>query len=149
MKIEKASSSDLAEILALQKLSFKSEAELYNNFNIPPMVQTLEETQDDFKHQIILKATENGRIIGSLRGFEKDGTCFLARLMVHPEFQNLGIGTKLLLEIEKLFDCGRFELYTGYKSEKNIRLYKKIGYKIFDNKAVNDKAYLIYMEKIT
>lgn len=149
MEIEKAIISDLGEILALQKLSFRSEAELYNNFNIPPMVQTLEETHDDFKHQIILKATENGTIIGSVRAVEKDGTCYLARLMVHPEFQNLGIGRKLLLEVEKIFDtCKRFELYTGYKSEKNISLYKKIGYQIFKNKAIDEKAYLIYMEKL-
>lgn len=148
MEIEKATSSDLEEILALQKLSFRSEAELYNNFNIPPMVQTLKETQDDFKRQLILKVTKDGKIIGSIRAFEKDGTCYLARLMVHPNFQNLGIGTKLLVEMEKLFDtCKRFELYTGYKSEKNIRLYKKVGYRIFQNKPV-EQAYLIYMEKI-
>jgi ribosomal protein S18 acetylase RimI-like enzyme len=147
MEIEKATSSDLEEILALQKLSFRSEAELYNNFNIPPMVQTLKETQDDFKRQLILKVTKDGKIIGSIRAFEKDGTCYLARLMVHPNFQNLGIGTKLLVEMEKLFDtCKRFELYTGYKSEKNIRLYKKVGYRIFQKSVEN--AYLIYMEKI-
>jgi hypothetical protein len=37
-KIEKATVSDIEEILLLQKLAYKSEAELYDDFNIFPMI---------------------------------------------------------------------------------------------------------------
>lgn len=34
-----------------------------------------------------------------------------------------------MTEIEKLYDdCLSFELFTGYKSEKNLALYRKLGY---------------------
>jgi predicted N-acetyltransferase YhbS len=119
MKIQRAYVSDAEHILELQKTSFKSEAELYCNHSIPPMTQTLQEMQDDFLFKEFFKATEGDKIIGSVRGFEKDGTCHVGRLMVHPYFQNQGIGTKLMQEIENLFDtCKRFELFAGSKSKK-------------------------------
>jgi len=36
--IERATISDAEEILALQKLAYRSEAEIYHDFNIPPLV---------------------------------------------------------------------------------------------------------------
>jgi hypothetical protein len=48
MEIEKATVFDAEEILTLQKLAYQSEAEIYNDFNIPPLVQTLESIEKDF-----------------------------------------------------------------------------------------------------
>jgi len=149
LKIQVADISEAGQILELQKISFKSEAELYNNFSMPPMTQTLQEMQDDFLHKKFLKAIDGGKIIGSVRTFKKDDTCHVGRLMVHPNFQNHGIGTKLMQGIEKTFDtCKRFELFAGSRSEKNIFLYKKIGYNIFKTEKINDNVSLVYMEKI-
>ena len=103
MNIEKATISDAEEILSLQKLAYVSEAEIYADFNIPPLVQTLEELKDDFENQFLLKAVINGRIIGSVRALVKKDTCFVGRLIVHPDFQNQGIGSKLVQEIENIF----------------------------------------------
>ena len=55
MMIEGAMVSDIEEILSLQKLAYRSEAEIYNDFNIPPLVQTLEGIKNDFENQIFLK----------------------------------------------------------------------------------------------
>jgi len=45
-------------------------------------------------------------------------------IIVHPDFQNHGIGKRLVLEIEKEFpDAKQFLLCTGYKSFKNIKLF--------------------------
>ncbi len=147
MIIGRATIFDAKEILALQKLAFKIEAEIYNDFNIPPLVQTLKDIEDDFRRQLFLKATIDGRIIGSVRAFAEKETCFIGRLIVHPDFQNLGIGTKLMNEIESLFMiCKRFELFTGDRSEKNLYLYKKIGYEIFKTEKMDDIT-LVYLEK--
>lgn len=59
--------------------------------------------------------------------------------MVHPLKQGQGIGTKLLLEIEKQYQNQRYELFTSTRSEKNIALYQKLGYKIFDEKQVTEE----------
>ncbi|MGQ9721967.1 MAG: GNAT family N-acetyltransferase [Candidatus Jordarchaeum sp.] len=148
MKIEYAQIEDMPQILELQKIAYRSEAELHNDFTIPPLTQTLEEIKNDFPNQIFLKAVINGKIIGSIRAYKKDETCYIGRLTVHPDYQNQVIGKKLMSEIEAIFkDAKRFELFTGHKSERNFYLYQKGGYKKFKTEKVNENLKLIYMEK--
>ena len=148
MEIERAMISDAEEILVLQKLAYRSEAEIYNDFNIPPLVQTLESIEKDFENQYFLKAVMDGKIIGSVRAYTKEGTCYIGRLIVHPDFQNRGIGTDLMNEIERIFNtCRRFELFTGDKSERNLYLYQKLGYKIFKKAKITDQTMVVYLEK--
>lgn len=148
MEVEKATISDAEEILSLQKLAYRSEAEIYNDFNIPPLVQTLEEIKKDFGIQFLLKAVMDEKIIASVRAHTKEGTCYIGRLIVHPDFQNQGIGTKLMYEIEKIFStCQRFELFTGARSERNLYLYQKLGYKIFKTARITDQTTIVYLEK--
>jgi hypothetical protein len=47
MIIGKANKDDLREILALQKLAYKSEAELYDDHSIPPLTQSIEGIEVD------------------------------------------------------------------------------------------------------
>lgn len=148
MEIERAMISDAEEILSLQKLAYRSEAEIYNDFNIPPLVQTLESIEKDFENQYFLKAVMDGKIVGSVRAYTKEGTCYIGRLIVHPDFQNRGIGTDLMNEIERIFNtCRRFELFTGDKSERNLYLYQKLGYKIFKKAKITDQTMVVYLEK--
>jgi ribosomal protein S18 acetylase RimI-like enzyme len=148
MEIERAMISDTEEILVLQKLAYRSEAEIYNDFNIPPLVQTLENIEKDFENQYFLKTVMNGKIIGSVRAYTKEGTCYIGRLIVHPDFQNRGIGTDLMNEIERIFNtCRRFELFTGDKSERNLYFYQKLGYKIFKKAKITDQTMVVYLEK--
>jgi ribosomal protein S18 acetylase RimI-like enzyme len=148
MIIERATVRDGAEILALQKVAYWSEAKVYNDFNIPPLVQTLESMEEDFKNQLFLKALVDGRIIGSVRAYSKEGTCYIGRLVVHPDFQNRGIGTSLMNEIERIFyGCKRFELFTGDRSERNLHLYQKRGYQIFNAAKMTDRTNIVFLEK--
>lgn len=146
--IVRATVADAERILALQKLAYISEAEIYNDYNIHPLKQTLAEIKRDFSSQVFLKAELDGNIVGSVKAYEKDGNCYVGRLIVHPDYQNKGLGTKLLNEIETLFPaCHRFELFTGQKSEKNIYLYKKIGYRIFKSESVGENLSFVFLEK--
>jgi ribosomal protein S18 acetylase RimI-like enzyme len=148
MIIEKAEFDDLAEILSLQKLAYQSEAAIYNDYTIPPLVQTLEGIREDFKKQMILKATSDGKIAGSIRAFEKDGTCYIGRVIVHPDHQNQLLGSSLMHSIEERFNhCRRFELFTGKDSVKNNYFYQKLGYRIFKEEPQNEKLTLVYLEK--
>jgi ribosomal protein S18 acetylase RimI-like enzyme len=150
IKIGRAAISDAEEILALQKLAYRSEAEIYNDFNIPPLVQTLEGIEKDFKDQFFLKAIMNGRIIGSVRAYTREGTCYIGRLIVHPDFQNRGIGTRMMNEIERIFNTfRRFELFTGDRSERNLYLYQELGYKIFKTAKITDQTNIVFLEKKT
>jgi 5-carboxymethyl-2-hydroxymuconate isomerase/GNAT superfamily N-acetyltransferase len=146
--IEQATVDDAAEILALQKLAYLSEAAIHDDHTIPPLTQTLAEMQADFNHHLFLKATLEGRLVGSVRGRLQDSTCYAGRLIVDPEVQNRGLGTQLMHEIEKRFrDAGRYELFTGHRSERNLHLYAKLGYREFCREVLTDKVTLVFMEK--
>lgn len=147
--IEKASSENAEEILKLQKIAYISEAELIDDFTIPPLQQTIDEIVSEFDDQIFLKVETDNKIIGSVRVYLEDKTSFIGKLIVHPNFQNKGIGTKLLHEAEKLFpNAKRFELFTGQKSLKNIFIYEKHGYNQFREIEISDKLTLVFLEKL-
>lgn len=148
MNFLKAQLEDLQEILSLQYLAYQSEAALFGTNDIPPLKQTLEEVVEEYKDGIILKMTnENGIIIGSVRAKESNGTAYIGKLMVHPDYRGKGFGKKLLSEIESYFPNKRYELFTSTRSLSNIRLYEKSGYKIFTQKDIDDELTFVYMEK--
>lgn len=73
--IKRADKADLKAILELQYLAYQSEAKLFNNPDIPPLKQTLEDVEQDYEKGIILKATdENNKIIGSVRAYCENDT---------------------------------------------------------------------------
>ena len=146
--IEQADRNDARDILALQKIAYRSEARIYNDFTIPPLHQTLDETFDDFERQLVLKASIDTRIVGSVRAHLEDGTCFIGKLIVHPDYQNRGIGARLMEEIEARFpQAERFELFTGTRSEKNLYLYRKLGYRAYKRRAISEKVTLVFLQK--
>ena len=149
MLIEQATVDDAEEILHLQKLAYQSEAEIYGDYSIPPLIQSIEEMKAEFEGQVFLKAsTDDAKIIGSVRASLRQGTCFIGRLIVCPDFQGRGIGTSLMREIERRFEqARRFELFTGHLSERNIRLYQRLGYQVFRQERVTGSLDLVYMEK--
>lgn len=148
MIVVRAEKRDLQKILELQYLAYQSEARLFDDHDIPPLKQTLTDVENEFQKGIILKALDEDKtIIGSVRAFCDNGTVYIGKLMVHPSKQGQGIGTKRLLEMEKQYPNKRYELFTSTKSEKNIALYQKFGYKIYDEKQVTEELRFVYMEK--
>lgn len=144
-----ACDDDFAEILEIQKKAFHSEGILYQNFNIQPLTQTLEEMQEECKDKIVLKAVNDGKIVGSIRANAFKGVCWLNKLVVLPEYQRKGIGEKLLGKIETYFsNIGKYTLATGAKSISNIRLYEKGGYKIVSKENFSDGIEAVIMEKL-
>ena len=148
MTIEKAQKTDLRAILELQYLAYQSEARLFSDQNIPPLKQTLQELESEFEKGIILKAVDdNGNIIGSVRAYCENGSAFIGKLMVHPQSQGRGIGTMLLRAIEAELSDHRYELFTSTKSISNIRLYERLGYRIFRQETITDELQFVYLEK--
>jgi len=97
---------------------------------------------------VILKAVSGERIIGTVRAKVASGTCTIGRLAVHPDFQGQGIGSALLKNIEASFpDASKYELFTGSRSQANIRLYQRHGYTISHTQAVSPTVSLTFLEK--
>ena len=136
--ITHASAKDAETILELQSLAYQSEAQRYDSINIPPLKQTIDELRSEFAYKTFLKIQVESWLVGSVRGCLKGDTCHIGRL----------IGTALLGEIESCFEkAQRFELFTGHKSEGNIRLYERLGYVIFKREEINHNLTLVFLEK--
>jgi ribosomal protein S18 acetylase RimI-like enzyme len=148
MRIERAERGDLPEILRLQYLAYQSEAALFGTQDIPPLKQTPGEVEAEYERGIILKMLgESGTIIGSVRAYEKDGTAYIGKLMVHPDYRRRGFGTRLLREIEACFPQCRYELFTSTRSADNIALYVRNGYREFSRRAAGGELVFVYMQK--
>ena len=146
--IYQANFNDLQEILQLQYLSYQSEAALFGSKDIPPLKQTLNEVIDEFNNGVILKMiNDQNTIIGSVRAKNDNGSVYIGKLMVHPDYRHNGYGTRLLTEIEKYFPHKRYELFTSTRSIDNIRLYQRIGYKIFKEETVSQELQFVYLQK--
>lgn len=123
---------------------------IYNDFSIQPLLQSLNEIEQEFENSIFLKAESNGKIIGSARAFEKDKVCYIGKLIVEKTKQNKGLGSRLLLEMETKFPTVEaYELFTGSKSEKNLYLYHKLGYEKSGLKQISDSLTLVVLKKKT
>ena len=147
-RISLAELTDLDKILELQKEAYIQEAEIYNDFKIPPLTQNIDSLKLEWQKGIVIKAEKNGQIIGSVRAEIVDNVCKIGKLIVKPDYQNQGIGKLLLTKIEKLFDnCSIYELFTGYKSEKNLAIYRKSGYQDCKEELINENLKLIYLQK--
>jgi ribosomal protein S18 acetylase RimI-like enzyme len=147
MFITYADPSDAREILTLQKLAYHMEAERYNDYTLPPLTQTLPGIQDDFTKMTVLKAELDGKIVGSVRAYAESGTCYIGRLIVHPDYMGQGIGTALMHRIEKEFGAvKRFELFTGHQTAGALHIYFKMGYREFKRKEL-DTHVLVFLEK--
>lgn len=149
IEIFRAGLEDADEILVLQKLAYQSEAQIYNDWTIPPLLQTVEEIRGEFNTHLFLKAVSKHSIIGSVKTRIMGDTCYIGRLIVHPKWQNHGVGTRLMAEVEVMNqDTARFELFTGSHSIRNLSLYHKLGYQEFRRERLSKQLEFVYLEKI-
>jgi ribosomal protein S18 acetylase RimI-like enzyme len=146
--IEPAHVREAQQILKLQYLCYQAEAELYDDYTIPPLTQTLWSLLGEYDTHRVLAARLGDEVVGSVRGRLVDGTCHIGRLIVHPRIQGRGLGTRLTRAIEEYFPAAdRYVLFTGHLSEVNLRLYNKLGYTEFRKEEVSPRLQLVYLEK--
>jgi ribosomal protein S18 acetylase RimI-like enzyme len=150
--ISAADTDDAEKILKLQYLCFQREAELYGDYTIEPLTQTLAELRAELGEGCVLVARLGEEVVGSVRGsVDADGTARIAKLIVHPRMQRHGLGGRLLRAIEDRLaaerEAKRFRLFTGHRSEGNLRLYQRLGYARTGTEQVSRRVSLITLEK--
>jgi ribosomal protein S18 acetylase RimI-like enzyme len=146
--IRNARKEDLEILLEIQKKAFLVQAEKYDAYDIPPMVEEKDDIDLQDANLTVLVAEMNGELAGSIRLLRDGTSAEIKRLSVSDKYQNMGIGTKLLYEIEKYANgVERLWLFTGGQSEKNISLYRKLGFIAYKEEPFKEEFTLIYMEK--
>jgi ribosomal protein S18 acetylase RimI-like enzyme len=149
MIIRNAENNDALKILDMQKLAYESEARRYNDFEIPPLHETVKALLADIRSNTVLVAERGDHIIGAVRGLLDGDTCRVGRLAVHPDAQGSGLGELLMRELEAQFPhAGRFELFTGHLSERNLHIYRKLGYVEFRRQVLHERLTFVFMEKL-
>lgn len=148
MRVEQAEPGDAEDILALQKLAFQVEAELYGDPAIAPLVETVEDVRAAIVRGKVLKALAAGAIVGSVRASVADGLCHVARLAVHPANQRQGVAMRLMAAVEELVPAAGYALYTGHRSEGNLRLYARLGYVEVRREVVSADLSFVHMLKV-
>ena len=145
------------EILDLQRAAYQVEARRYGVTDLPPLTQTLDDLIAEYATHTILVAryspgiatTPNDPIVGSVRARVVDGTAHIGRLVVTPDMHGRGIGRQLLWGIERsTAPVTRYELFTGHRSDRNLRMYERAGYRRIRTERQSDRVSLVYMEKV-
>ncbi|MFB6891731.1 GNAT family N-acetyltransferase [Kitasatospora sp. NPDC056327] len=150
--ITTAEADDAEQILKLQYLGYQSEAELYGDWAIEPLTQTLESLRTELTGQYVLVARLGEEIVGTVRGeVGPDGAGRIGRLVVHPRMQRHGLGGRLLEALEqRLAEDGAvtsYRLFTGHRSLGNLRLYARQGYRQTTVEQISGRLTLVHLEK--
>jgi ribosomal protein S18 acetylase RimI-like enzyme len=148
LKIRRAKQEDIPRILEIQKKAFVVQAEKYDAYDIPPMVETVGQVDLQSEKSVVLVAEINGEIAGSVRVAYDEDEAEIKRLSVSSEYQKQGIGSMLMNEAENYCKgLKRIWLFTGGQSYENINLYNKLGYTTYKEDPWKDNFTLIYLEK--
>ncbi|MBT2679759.1 GNAT family N-acetyltransferase [Bacillus sp. ISL-35] len=114
-----------AEVLDLQKKSYRIEADLIGTDEIPPLKETFEQLQNC--GETFIGYFIEGVLAGAV-SYKKSGEVLdIHRMMVHPDFFRRGIAGKLLAEVERQ-ECHEIIVSTGAANTPAIKLYEKLGF---------------------
>ena len=148
MKIELATEQDIPEILELQYKAFGTQCKELGWEDAPPMTESLESAYEEFSRCTTLKMlNEDGSIIGSIRGNVTDGSLYIGRLMVLPNYQQQGIGKQLFREIQQFLPHHRAWLCTCQQVSSTYDFYLREGFIPFKSEEVGHGLTWVYMEK--
>lgn len=147
--IEIATIDDVPALLDLQRKTFGPQCIEYGWEDAPPMTETLEHAYEEFAQCLTLKIqTPDGQIIGSIRGNVTDGSLYIGRFMVHPDYQQHGLGKQLFHEIQARLPHKRAWFFTCKQISSTYEFYLRQGFKPFKTtEEVEHGLTWVYMEK--
>ncbi len=122
---------DAGEVMTLQRACWAQEQWANPQLEMDALSEDLDAVRRWLREGTTLVALSAGRLVGAVRGRLKDGAWYVDRLMVAPDVQGRGIGRLLLGQVEDLAPDGTTELAlrTGAGSARNLRIYRKAGYR--------------------
>jgi GNAT superfamily N-acetyltransferase len=140
--------SDAGEVLTLQRAAYVTEARAHDDWDLPPLLETLDETRTALSSCLSWGIRENDRLVASVRLTVTGHVGVIGRLVVAPDRQGGGLGSGLLrfVESEAPAEVTLFRLFTGSKSVGPLHLYAKHGYRETHRTPENNHE-LVHLEK--
>lgn len=149
-EVVRLSVADAGEIFTLQRAAYVSEAIRHDDLALPPLVQTLGQLVAELGDPdvIALGIRHGSRLVASVRLAVRGTTAELGRLIVAPDLQGRGLGTRLLAFVDEALPDAveRVELFTGERSVDTIRLYERMGY-VEDHRSSAGHYDLVFMSR--
>jgi GNAT superfamily N-acetyltransferase len=140
--------ADAGEVLTLQRAAYVTEARAHDDWDLPPLLETLDETRAALASCLSWGIRENARLVASVRLTVTGHVGVIGRLVVAPDRQECGLGGGLLAfaESEAPTEVTVFRLFTGSKSAGPLHLYAKHGYRETHRTPENNHE-LVHLEK--
>jgi GNAT superfamily N-acetyltransferase len=142
-------SEDAGEALTVQRAAFLAEARVYGTVEIPPLVETLDQISHEIETTVTVGAFAGSRLVGSAR-LTLDGSIgWISRVAIAPDQQGRGIGGGLLEQIEANAppSVTVFQLCAGGRSDTNVAMYERRGYREFERRRDSAGVQLVCMRK--
>jgi tRNA (guanine37-N1)-methyltransferase len=124
--------SDAGELLTLQRACWVQEQQANPGVQIPPLHEDLADVEAWMREWTTLVLRAGGRLVAAARGRVEGDTWDIGRVMAAPDLQGRGLGRAMLAAIEAAAPehVTRHVLFTGAGSERNLRMYKKAGFRL-------------------
>lgn len=126
----RAAAADAAELLVLQRCCWVTEAILNDSLAIPALHESLDDVVAWVADHDVWTVRLAGRLVGAVRARRDGDRWEIGRLMVAPDLRGGGLGRWLLEVAEAAAPSGILvvTLFTGGRSERNLRMYAAAGY---------------------
>ncbi|CAM4462441.1 GNAT family N-acetyltransferase [Paenibacillus tarimensis] len=135
-----------AELLALQIDSYQVEAQIIGYADLPPLHETKRDIMES--SETYLGFLQDGRIAGAVAFEAERDALILCKMMVHPQFFNMGIASKLLRAVmEQGIQVNEIRVSTGARNEPAIRLYRKHGFVETGMTVINEQLSIKHLIK--
>jgi tRNA (guanine37-N1)-methyltransferase len=124
--------ADVPELHTLQLACWVQEMHDNPGVEIPPLHESLEDTVRALETHDVYVVRSAGRLVGSVRARLEGVVWEIGRLMTAPDMRGRGLGRQLLDHIQAVAPAGARtdRLFTGAKSERNQKMYKKAGFRL-------------------
>jgi ribosomal protein S18 acetylase RimI-like enzyme len=123
----------LEELIALQRASYRVEADLLGVDTLPALTESAEQLR--FAGERFLGAYDGRRLIGAVSWRREGSLLDIHRLVVHPDAFRRGVASRLLDALDEAQKgAKRTIVATGAANQPARRLYERRGFEPYDER---------------
>ena len=136
----------LTDVFELQRASYLIEAKLINFYEIPPLLETIEELKNC--SETFLGYYVDEKLAGAISYTTQASSLTICRMVVHPDHFRNGIAQKLLRKVEEQNpDISVLYVSTGKDNPPARNLYLRNGFTFVSDHEVIPGLYISHFKK--